>query len=69
MQTISHLETDSLVQQRFFDGLSWITQLTIRIWKKFWNTLDTNQGRRYRMQHEELLRGSLSNEIRRMSWH
>ena len=69
MQTASNLATDSLVNPRPFYDFSWMARLTIRTWTKFWNTLETTQGRRYSMQNEELLRSPLSNEVRRMSWY
>lgn len=69
MQTVLNQATDSLVNPRHFYDFSWMARLTIRTWTKFWNTLETTQGRRYRMLNEELLRSPLSNEARRMSWH
>ena len=68
MQTATHLETDSLIRPRSFDGLSWIARLTIRTFTELWTTVGATQVKRYRMQHEDLLHGPLSNEARRMRW-
>ena len=68
MRTASKLVPRASDEPTPFHLRATISVLVAEAWRSFLRELYTVRGERYKMRHEDLLRGPLSHEARRARW-